>query len=207
MILDIIILTIIILSAFIGKKKGFASTLINFFKWIAIIVLGLIFTKPVKEYLIVNTNMDEWLSENLQSSIMETANFNLPEFLPGNLSDINETMANSVATSVVSIFMTLISLLFVLLFVGIIAALLSAIFSKKHNKDNLIGTTDGFIGLVFGLLRGFLIVCIFLAIMIPIAGFILPDKLPAINDSLNNSYIALIIYDNNPLLLFLNNVF
>ncbi|HKK96331.1 MAG TPA: CvpA family protein [Anaerovoracaceae bacterium] len=206
MIIDLIILIIVALSAYIGKKKGFAATVINFIKWIAIIILGLIFTKPVKEYLLGNTNMDEWLTEKLQATIMETTDFDITKSLPGNISDINEPLASSVATSVIEVFMTLISFLFVLIFVVIIAALLSAIFSKKHNKDNFIGTTDGFIGLAFGLLRGAVIVCILLAIMVPVTSLIAPEQLPLLNKSLDTSYIALLIYDNNPLLLFLNNV-
>jgi uncharacterized membrane protein required for colicin V production len=205
MILDIIIVAIILISAYVGKKTGFALTVINFTKWIAIIVLGIIFTRPIKAFLTDNTTMDEWLYKKLQETLLETSDFKYPEFFPENLTNINESIAGNMANSVVGVFMTLMSFLIVLLFIGLIAIILSAIFSKKHNKDNIIGATDGFVGLAFGLLRGILIVCIILAVMIPATGFIMPDKLEAVNKALSDSYIAIILYDNNPLLLFLNN--
>ena len=54
-----------------------------------------------------------------------------------------------------------------------------------------------------GMLKGAVFVCLFLAFMFPLAGIFLPDKIQAINEQLNDSYIAGPLYDINPLLSLL----
>lgn len=210
MLLDIIIVLIVLISAFIGKRMGIATTIINLLKWLAVMVLGIVLTGPIKNCLIENTTIDDWLNSRLGESMVTTTNLDLPEFLPNAMSNsietANESLAYSVANSVVGIFMTLIALLLLIITIGVITAILSSIFSKKHNAGNLIGATDGLIGLVFGIARGALIVFIFLALLVPIAGLFFPEQVPSLSDSLNSSFFAGKVYDGNPLLILLDKV-
>ncbi|MBK5253097.1 MAG: CvpA family protein [Peptostreptococcaceae bacterium] len=210
MILDIIIILIMLISAFIGKKTGIATTIINLIKWLAVIILGILLTGPIKIFLIEHTTIDDWLNTKLGESLVTTTTLDLPGFLPNAMSNgidnVNESLSYSVSNSIVGVFMTLIALLIVIIIIGIITAVLSSLFSKKHNKGNLIGTTDGFIGLFFGLARGALIVFIFLAVLVPIAAIFFQEQIPSITDSLNSSIVAGKIYDNNPLLVLLDRI-
>ena len=72
-----------------------------------------------------------------------------------------------------------------------------------RKKGTVIGSTDSLAGFAVGVLKGTLFVFLFLAFMFPLAGIFLPDRIQAVNEQLNSSYIAGPLYDINPLLLLL----
>ena len=99
-------------------------------------------------------------------------------------------------------------LAFVLIVAGvwIVAAFLRGKLRKSRRDGGLIGSVDSTVGLLYGALRGAVLVLLLLAFMLPFAGIFMPDKIPAIHENLNNSFIAGPLYDINPILLFLRNL-
>lgn len=101
-------------------------------------------------------------------------------------------------------FMLIISFVLILLIIIILSLILKRKMKSQRKKKSLIGRFDKFLGFLFGIISGILLIFIFLAFMSPFAKVFKPDILPAINENLNNSYFAGILYDNNPLLIFFN---
>ncbi len=83
--------------------------------------------------------------------------------------------------------------------VWIIVSILCRGLREARRKKNLLGTVDSSVGLLFGMIRGAIFVLLFITFLLPATHLIAPDKLPAVNASLDNSYIASRVYDANPI--------
>lgn len=66
-IVDLIVLLIIALVAFLGYKRGFVKTSFRMLSFIIAIVLSLLLYKPVANYIRENTNVSEWLIQTISS--------------------------------------------------------------------------------------------------------------------------------------------
>ena len=71
-IIDIILIAIVLLSAFLGYKKGLVKLGAKLFAGIIAIILTIIVYKPVSGMIIKNTNIDE----NIKNSIIQNATKN-----------------------------------------------------------------------------------------------------------------------------------
>lgn len=67
-ILDIIIIGILVLSIWLGYKKGLTKSFLKIFSFLIAIIISLILFRPVANFVITNTN----IVENLQSTISNT---------------------------------------------------------------------------------------------------------------------------------------
>ena len=67
-VIDIIIIVIILISIFLGYKKGFVRTAINLLSFFIAIGLALVFYKPLAVILTENTTIDDWIIDNITSS-------------------------------------------------------------------------------------------------------------------------------------------
>lgn len=66
--IDIIVVVIILISAFLGYKKGFVKSAINLVSFFVAIGLALMFYKPLAVILTENTQIDDWVVEKIISS-------------------------------------------------------------------------------------------------------------------------------------------
>ena len=76
---------------------------------------------------------------------------------------------------------------------------------RKHK--NLLGTVDSSVGLLFGAIKGAILIFLLLALMFPLATLFTPEQIHALNEQLNNSYIAGYLYDVNPLIYFMHKLY
>ena len=67
-ILDIIIIGILVLSIWLGYKKGLTKSLLRIFSFLIAIIISLILFRPISNFVIANTN----IVNNLQSTISNT---------------------------------------------------------------------------------------------------------------------------------------
>ena len=67
-VIDIIVIVIILISIFLGYKKGFVRTAINLLSFFIAIGLALVFYKPLAVILTENTTIDDWIIDNITSS-------------------------------------------------------------------------------------------------------------------------------------------
>ena len=64
--IDIIVLAIILISAFVGYKRGFVKTAVGLVAFFVAIGLSLMFYKPLAVILTEKTSIDDWIVENLE---------------------------------------------------------------------------------------------------------------------------------------------
>lgn len=70
-VIDVIVIAIILLSVFLGYKKGFVKTALHFVSFFIAIGLALVFYKPLAVILMENTQIDDWIIENITVSSKE----------------------------------------------------------------------------------------------------------------------------------------
>ena len=202
-IVDIILVALIALSIFLGYKKGLASLAIKLCAFIIAIVVTFILYNPVSNLVINVTNIDE----TVQNAILEktTDLINQEE-----IANQNETMQNLInqakegtlpeasrelAISIVKFGVMIILFLAVrigLVFVTALANMLAGLpIIKQLNKSG---------GIVYGLLRGIILVYAIFMIMV-----IVQKVNPTMNieENIKETFIAKYMYEHNVLNIFI----
>lgn len=213
--IDLLILILMIISVYFGYKKGFLKTITGVISIIISIVIAVSLYQPVEEY-IRKTEVYEYVYENaisrLETPEEETnqiseygaGNLNLPRnFLKSIQEEANETrenitdtIANFAADSAIKIISMLLVFLVSRLIIFCIFAIIGLI-----KKLPLIGWSDRILGILFGFVRGFLIIYLLLAVVTASAG-IKPDNFAA--RAVKQSEFAKIMYNNNVFLDFVH---
>lgn len=208
---DLVILLIILLSVFIGYKRGLIKVAVNILSFFIAVVIVLTLYKPVSNLVIENTQIDESIekivvekfSSSNEENIEESSTENLPEVVTKYFMDSVEDVKNNVIDVVAeNIAVTIINLgvaivLFfgtklVLLFVKALSGLIEKIpVIKQCNK---IG------GTLYGIISGLFWIYLILGVISLI--------IPLLNNQelivyINNSIIGNIMYNNNILLNFI----
>lgn len=189
-ILDIVLLAIILLSTFLGYKKGLVKLAAKLFAGIIAIIITIAAYKPVSGMIINNTEIDEKIEativENTTKFIDEKAGENI---VTENIeNEIVPEQAKNIAKSAIYIVTALALFVVVKIVLSIIISLIGFIAELPILKQfNEVG------GMAYGLLRGILISIICILIMGVITK-INPEN--ALNEKIQDSYLAKIVYEN-----------
>lgn len=197
-VVDLIIIAIIALSAFLGYRKGFVTLAIKFFAFIIAIAITFIIYKPVANVVINVTGIDESIENAIlekANDIMtneenETSNKMLEEAKTGILPQTAREIAVNIVTGGVVLILFIavrIALKFVTALANIVAKLPII---KQFNEMG---------GLLYGVLRGVLVVYIAM-LLIGVVGQINPQN--SIHQNINESYVGKMMYENNVLNIF-----
>ena len=190
-IIDIILLAVLILSAFLGYKKGLVKLGAKLFAGIVAIIVTIIIYKPVSGIIINNTGIDEKIEnaiiENTTSFINE--NEQVPNGVVNKVTDeILPAEAKNMAKNVVYAIMAIILFVFVKIALSVVISLMDFVANLPILKQfNEIG------GIIYGIIRGILIVCVcvmFMGVFVKIN----PDS--RLNKQIQNSYLTKSIYKN-----------
>lgn len=205
-IVDLIIIGIVAMSAFLAYKKGIVELAIALCAFVISIVVSVILYKPIANLIINVTNIDE----TIQNSIYEKANDIMQNKEEGNnelTNQIIETTKNemlpetsrNLAINIVTFGVGII--LFIAIRIGLIfvSALANAI-----TKLPIIKQLNQTAGIIFGLCRGILIVYAILLI-VGLIGQINPENI--VNQSMQKSSVGKVMYENNILNVFLTSKF
>lgn len=193
--IDIILIAIIALITFIGYKRGLIKVAFKLISFLLAIVLAVVLYKPISNFIINSTpiddNLNQAIEERLSSpDISDEETDNIVAAYYDNVKNsstaatakiISETIINVGCMIIVFIVSKLILLLF--RFSGDLIAKLPLI-----KQLNSVG------GFVYGILEGFILVYILLAliaIMSPVF------NMNQIINMINSSIIANIMYNNN----------
>lgn len=209
MYLDIIIVVIFLICALRGKAHGFLDALIRLSIIALGITVGVLNTERLRSLLFA-LPLDDIMKVKLTKRF-HGQNINLTEFIPKGLrvkfEDFGFDTLNTTVNHFTNLSMTIISFS---LIVGTIWGAIS-LFRHKRLKSSkhktLLGTVDSSVGLLLGAIKGAIIIFLGLAIMLPIVGLFAPAYINAINEQLNNSYIAGYLYDVNPLIYFMHKLY
>ncbi len=214
---DLIILAVIALSIFLGYKKGLIGVAIKILSFFIAIVLAFVLCGPVATYITEKTTLDDNIQqsihqmleakkdENVQTTI--ESDDNLPKFVTNYIEEEIEKVttnaqneiANVVSKKVTSAIINAIS------FIGIfiitkIALIFLKIFSEQIAKIPVLKQFNQAGGIAYGVLRGFFIVFLVLGIISLVAPLLQESM---IIDTINNSILGNMLYNNNLLLKIL----
>lgn len=190
-IIDIILLAILILSAFLGYKKGLVKLGAKLLAGVIAIIIIIIIYKPVSNIIINNTSIDE----KIENAIIEnTTNFidensKVPSEVTGQLTDeILPEEARNIAKNVVYVITAIILFIFIKIALSIVISLMDSVASLPILKQfNEIG------GIIYGIIRGILIIFICVLLM---GVFIKINPESKLNSEIASSCLTKIIYIN-----------
>ena len=193
--IDLILVAIIGLFTFIGYKKGLIKVAFGLVSFILAIAISVIVYKPVSNFVINYTSIDDTIEatieERLNSSDIsseETENI-VSNYYNNIKSASTAVIADGMSKTIINIACMLIVFIItkiVLFFFKFIGDLISKLPLIK--QFNHIG------GFIYGLLKGFIIVYILLALIAILSPII---NINNIISMINNSIITNIMYNNN----------
>lgn len=197
-IVDLIIIALIALSVYLGYRKGFITLAISFCTFIIAIVVTFIFYKPISNFVINVTGIDE----TIENAILSKTNDILQEESQGEDDIKNEIVENAkngmlpgaartISINIVygGVFLILFILVKIALrFVTALANLIAKL--PIINQFNKLG------GILYGLLRGLLLVYVVL-LLIALVAQINPESTTYTN--INQSTLGKVMYENNVL--------
>ena len=217
MIVDIVIILIVLFFVLIGKKRGFALSLLSTCSIILSIVISLFLYQPVETYLRENTELKEQISNAIISSMnnedksdQESTNENQQgesegkgffNSLINNYVNLGKEKAEETKNQVVqqtaeNITENILKVLsFVIVYILVTLILLILKFALKiFTKLPVINQIDKIGGIILGFAEGVIIVYIIIAII----SIVVPEKKDGnISQKIDESYIGRYVYNNN----------
>ena len=186
--IDIIFIAIILLSAFLGYKKGLVNMASKLFAGILAIIITLILYQPVSNAIIKNTP----LQTKIENIIIEKTQTENQEENSNVINELSQNMikeqAKNISINVVHAITMIGIFLLVKIILSIVFALINGIANLPILKQfNEVG------GIVYGLVRGAIISAICIALLGVYAKINPQNK---INTEIENTYLTKIVYKN-----------
>ena len=200
-VVDIIIVAIIALSTFLAYMKGLITLAIQLVAVIIAVVLTLVLYKPVSNLIINVTGIDEMI----QDAILEEAN-DIMTNGEENANQVVETIQNNmlpetartISINIIQGAVILILYVVIRLILRFVTALANLVAKLPIlHQFNKLG------GIIYGILRGLLIVYILL-LLVNVSGEIDPKN--NVYTTVEESYIGKIMNENNVLSILFENV-
>lgn len=193
--IDLILIAIIALFTFIGYKKGLIKVAFGLVSFILAIVISVILYKPVSSFIINYTPLDDYIentvSERLTSS--ETTKEETDKIVSNYYNNIKNASTSVIASGISKTVINISSMLIVFIVVKIILLFFKFI-GDLVAKLPLIKQFNSAGGFIYGLLKGFVIIYIILAIIAVLAPIVDINNIVTI---INSSIITNIMYNNN----------
>lgn len=199
-VVDLIIIAILVLSVFLGYRKGLIKLAISLCATILAIIITAVLYTPVSNLIINTTSIDETVENYIYEKATETIKDENNEEIENQIvedakNNILPETARTLAINIVNIGVMIVLFLIVRIGLRFVTALANALAKLPIIKQfNKVG------GIIYGIIRGFLIIYIALEI-ISIVGQINPEN--RINKDINESSIGKILYNNNVIDIFL----
>lgn len=205
-IVDLVILGIILLCIIIGYVRGLTGALIKILSFVLSVVIAFILFIPISNLVINNTKLDENLEQSIREMILDN-NESKEEKMPEAITDYigqkveqatdsaKETIVDNTARDV-SLTIVKAGTWIVLFIIARILLILLKYITALIAKLPVIKQCDKLGGIIYGLLEGLVIVYVLLAII----SFASPMMGESILDSINQSYVGSMMYNNNLIL-------
>lgn len=197
-VIDLIVLAIFIFSVIMGYKKGLVNVIFNVFAFVLALIITFVLYKPITNLVINNTQIDESITQTIIDkgtiNIDETKQEGNFEAYIGNYAietanNTVESLAKTIAQNAVSVIVMIalfaISRIIVILLKFLFNSIAELPLIKQFNKAG---------GLVYGILRGIIIIYVILAVMFFIVSV---NNNVTITNMINSSIITKILYTNN----------
>ncbi len=211
-VIDLIILGILGISIFFGYQKGLTKCIIKIFSFIIAVVVSAILFKPVSNFVVKNTQIDDKIKESIINlvgdDIQENGEVKEDTNLPQAMVDyINKTIQEATSEAKESVVVVVaegisttainIGVAIGLFLVIRIALIFVSALSNLITDLPIIKQFDKTGGIVYGALKAFVIVFVLLALISLVSPMV---EQTGIITAIHESKIGSILYDNNPLL-------
>mgnify|MGYP001623040751 CR=1 FL=1 len=191
-VVDVVIVAIIALSTLLAYRKGLISLAIGLVSFIVALVLTLILYRPIASIIINYTSIDDMIANSIYADSSDSINQNAEnaEYLIDQaknnlLPEAAHNLANNIVTGIVAL------VLFVA--IQIILRLIKAL-ANLIAKLPILSQINKAGGVVYGLLRGVLIIYVVM-LLISISAEIDPEN--AAFTAIEDSYVGNFMYENN----------
>ena len=186
--IDIIFIALILLSAFLGYKKGLVNMASKLFAGILAIIITLILYQPVSNAIIKNTS----LQTKIENIIIEKTQTENQEENSNVINELSQNMIKEQAKNISINVVPAITMIGIFLLVKIILSIVFALINGIANlpilkQFNEVG------GIAYGLVRGAIISVICIALLGVYAKINPQNK---INTEIENTYLTKIVYKN-----------
>lgn len=206
MIFDIIVIVILAAAMVLGFRSGFVYTFIHTVGWILAVLIGFIWSPQARDFIVLHTNIYDSLYDTFFNKFSDSFTLaddtvaHLPKIIVKSIENTETALASSIADTMTGLCITVISFFAIAITVKIILWVVTELLSKKKN-EGFTGMVDGLLGLAAGIVRGFLIVFVVLALLVPVSSFVAPETAASISQNLDKSVFAKDLYDNNLIML------
>ena len=200
--IDILVCLFIFITIYINSKKGLIEVAYKIVAFFIAIIISLILFRPISALLINNTNIDEYVNNYVVSTIDKDSNEektenkeknSIPKILDNAINSAKQETTQAVSSSITNIVINIISFIAVFIITRIILIFLH-IFSEALGNLPLIKQFNHIGGLLYGILKSFIIIFIILALV-----SVLP--LTSLQETIDSTIITRILYNINPILL------
>ena len=211
MFFDILILIIIVVCAVFGFRNGFLISLSRVGGWIGALIIAFLYRGRVSDWLLENTD----LYANTQLKVENVCRAFVENYTDGGdpsggaggfgatLTRIGEQLAVSASEQIVTHLWTVIVFCIIVFGIKIVLFGITLVLSKKFH-GGMIGGIDGVAGLLFGLFQAVVCILVVFALILPISYTVSAKTHDDIERSMDDSIVAKLIYENNPLLDFVD---
>lgn len=169
MALDIIVVSIFIISTVRGRRRGFAQTIIKLLAWTAALVLGVAFTKDVAEILMstpFSTDINNHLTEMTASGTFDISQY-VPDFIGGIITSLGVTEPSQDTLHFTNAILNVTAFLLIVGATWLVAAFLIHKMAKKRKTKTVIGRVDSSVGMLLGAVKGVILVFLFPGLDVP----------------------------------------
>lgn len=200
--IDILVCLFIFITIYINSKKGLIEVAYKIVAFFIAVIISLILFRPISALLINNTNIDEYINNYVVSTIDKDSNEektenkeknSIPKILDNAINSAKQETTQAVSSSITNIVINIISFITVFIITRIILIFLH-IFSEAIGNLPLIKQFNHIGGLLYGILKSFIIIFIILALV-----SVLP--LTSLQETIDSTIITRILYNINPILL------
>lgn len=197
---DLGILFIILISTFIGYKKGLIKVAFGLLSFIIAIVISLLLYKPISNFITNYTPIPEKIETQIESRISSADEKETQNFVSNYYNNIKNASTSLIAHNITISIINISSALIVFIVSRII------LFFLKFSTDliaklPLIKQFNHIGGFLYGLLAGFIVIYLLFTIITVIAPVV---NLNNVITFINSSIIGNIMYNNNIIFMLLS---
>lgn len=186
--LDILLVIILVLFALNGRRRGLILSVLSIISYVISLIVARTFTPQITEFIISNTGLDTWMDNLLGGQIRNSVGFN-----------ISTTMMTGFATKAI------ISMVCFFIIFTLSSMIMFRIirFINRAGRLPIIGGINRLGGLIFGAVKGVLLSFVILAV----ASLIINTGNVKLAQSIDKTVVLDIMYKNNPIVYFINDMF
>lgn len=200
MIIDIVLILIILLGAFLGYKKGLINEIFGIIGIFLAIFLALLSYKLVVKNIVPLTGLDKTVYTIIEQKFIDTENTNDSSInVPKNLQTyfdasiiINQTSSSNIEKT--SNFIVNAITIFILIIIYYIGIIIVKVILNNVAKLPILHGINGIGGAIVGIVKNMIIVLILLTL---ISFYSTIGKANSITNAINNSFVTKQIYDSN----------